>query len=122
MNQRVERVSAQIRALLGEALIKGEIRDPRVQQAGLITFTHLRLSADLREARALFMVHDADPETLERVRQGLSSASGYLRRLIGQQLRLKVTPSLSFEIDRVFEEGEKIDALLRGLGGEEPKR
>jgi ribosome-binding factor A len=124
MNQRVERVAAQIREILGDALIRGEIHDPRVQQAGLITITHVRVTGDLREARAMFIVHQADDETLARVREGLGSASGYLRRLIGSKLRLRVTPTLSFEVDRVFDQEAKIDALLRevGGGGSEPPK
>src|SRR5437667_4558996 len=90
MNQRVERVAGEIREVLAGALGRGEIKDPRVQQAGLVTVTHVRLTGDLRDAQALFIVHDADAEALERVRQGLTSAAGYLRRLIGRQLRLKV--------------------------------
>jgi len=113
MNQRLERISNEIREIVGGALVHGDIKDPRVQQAGLITITHVRVTGDLREAHALFMVHDADEAALELVRQGLNSASGYLRRLIGQRLRLKVTPTLAFEIDRVFDQEAKIDALLR---------
>jgi ribosome-binding factor A len=122
VNARVERVAGEIREVLGEALVRGEVKDPRVQKAGLITITHVRLSGDLREAHALFMVHDADEAALELVRQGLNSASGYLRRLIGKQLKLKVTPSLAFEVDRVFGQEEKIDALLREIKDPEPQR
>jgi ribosome-binding factor A len=124
LNQRVERVSAEIRDILGQALVRGEIKDPRVQQGGLVTFTHVKVTGDLREARALFIVHQATPEQLESVRQGLTSAAGYLRRLIGSQLRLKVVPTLTFEVDRVFDQEAKIDALLREVAagrGEPPK-
>jgi ribosome-binding factor A len=119
LNQRVERVASEIREVLGAALSRGEVKDPRVQQSGLVTITHVRISGDLREAHARFIVHDADAETLERVRQGLTSAAPYFRRLIGQQLRLKVTPALIFEIDTVFDQEAKIDALLREVA--EPK-
>jgi len=108
----LERISSEIREILGGAVVRGEIKDPRVRDAGLITITHVRVTGDLREAHASFIVHDADEEGLERARQGLTSAAGYLRRLIGQQLRLRVTPTLIFEIDRVFEQEAKVDRLL----------
>jgi ribosome-binding factor A len=117
MNQRLERVSSEIREILGEAMVRGEIKDPRVSDA-LITITHVRVTGDLREAHAAFIVHDADEATLERVLDGLNSASGYLRRLVGQQLRLRVTPTLIFEIDRVFEQEAKIDRLLHEVAQE----
>jgi ribosome-binding factor A len=112
MNQRLERISGEIREILGSALVRGEIKDPRVQSAGLVTITHVRVTGDLREAIASFMVHGADEETLGKVKKGLDSAAGFLRRRIGQELRLKTTPSLTFEIDRVFEQEAKIDRLL----------
>jgi ribosome-binding factor A len=118
MNQRTERVAGEIREMLGEALIRGEIKDPRVTGSGLVTFTHVRISGDLREARAFFIVHDADQAAMERVRDGLSSAAGYLRRVVARQLRLKVIPNLHFEIDTVFEQEKKIDALLHEIGSE----
>jgi ribosome-binding factor A len=112
MNQRLERVSSEIREILGSAVVRGEIKDPRVRDVGLITITHVRVTGDLREAIASFIVHDADEATLGKVREGLNSAAGYLRRQVGQQLRLKVTPTLIFEIDRVFDQEAKIDRLL----------
>jgi ribosome-binding factor A len=119
MNQRLERISGEIREVLGQAVVRGEIKDPRVRDAGLITITHVRVTGDLREAHASFIVHDADEAHLERVRQGLNNAAGYLRRLVGQQLRLKVTPALVFEVDRVFDEEAKIDRLLHEVAGEQ---
>ena len=81
MNQRVERVvERESRAILGEALARDEIKDPRVRAAGLITVTHVRVSGDLRDARGA--VHRAwrrRRQALERVRQGLNHAQRLLR-------------------------------------------
>ena len=60
MSQRMERVAGEVRAVLGEVLARDEIKDPRVRGAGLITVTHVRVSGDLRHARALFTVHGLD--------------------------------------------------------------
>ena len=60
MAQRVERVASEVRAIVGEAIARDEIKDPRVRGGGLITVTHVRVSGDLRHARALFTVHDMD--------------------------------------------------------------
>src|SRR4029079_14902267 len=65
VSQRLERGAGEVRAILGEVLARDEIKDPRVRGAGLITVTHVRVSGDLRNARALFTVHDADTATLE---------------------------------------------------------
>ena len=122
MTQRSERVAGEIRELLGEIIVRQEIKDPRVRGAGIITFTHVRITGDLRQARAFFTVHGMDDESLERVRQGLESAAGFMRRRIGEKLRLKSTPALTFEADRVFEQEARIDALLREVGADTAKK
>jgi ribosome-binding factor A len=116
MTQRTERVAGEIREILGEIVVRQELKDPRVRNAGIITFTHVRISGDLRQAIAFFTVHGMDDESLERVREGLASAAGFMRRRIGDRLRLKSTPSLEFQIDRVFEQEAHIDAILREIG------
>jgi len=113
VSQRLERVAGEVRAVLGEVLARDEIKDPRVRGAGLITVTHVRVSGDLRHARALFTVHDADAATLERVRQGLDNASGYFRQAIARRLRMKVAPAVKFEVDKVFEQAERVEQILR---------
>ena len=113
MSLRLERVAGEVRAILGEVLARDEIKDPRVRGAGLITVTHVRVSGDLRHARALFTVHDADAATLERVRQGLDHASGYFRQAIARRLRMKVAPAVKFEVDKVFEQAERVEKILR---------
>jgi ribosome-binding factor A len=113
MSQRVERVAGEVRAIVGEIIARQEIKDPRVRGASLITITHVRLSGDLRLACALFTVHGAGDAELERVREGLDHASGYFRHAVSRRLRLKATPQLSFEIDRVFEKASRVEELLR---------
>ena len=113
MSQRLERVAGEVRAILGEVLARDEIKDPRVRGAGLITVTHVRVSGDLRHARALFTVHDADAAALDRVRQGLDHASGYFRQAIARRLRMKVAPAVKFEVDKVFEQAERVEKILR---------
>ena len=112
----------EVRAILGEVLARDEIKDPRVRGAGLITVTHVRVSGDLRHARALFTVHDADAAKLNRVRQGLDHASGYFRQAIARRLRMKVAPAVKFEVDTVFEQAERVEKLLREESAAPPAR
>jgi ribosome-binding factor A len=122
MKERVARLATEIREIIGQIVTRQEIKDPRVQDAGLITITHVRLTGDLRQATALFTVHDADAAALEKVKKGLDHASGYLRRRLGQQLSVRTIPTVSFEIDRVFDQEAKVDALLREVGKETEAR
>jgi ribosome-binding factor A len=117
VSQRLERIAGEVRAVLGEVLARDEIKDPRVRGVGLITVTHVRVSGDLRHARAMFTVHGLDEAGLERVRAGLDHASGYFRHAISRRLRTKVSPAVTFEVDRVFEQATKVESLLAEIGG-----
>jgi len=127
VSQRMERVAGEVRAVLGETLARDEIKDPRVRGAGLITVTHVRISGDLRHATALFTVHGLDAAAMERVRHGLDHASGYFRQAIARRLRMKVAPAVSFEVDQVFEQAERVEKILKEIepakaaGGDEAK-
>jgi ribosome-binding factor A len=118
--QRLERVASEVRAVLGEVLARDEIKDPRVRGAGLITVTHVAVSGDLSHARARFMVHGLDEAALERVRAGLEHASGYFRRAVSRRLRTKISPAIIFEIDRVFDQATRVEAILRELAPPAP--
>ncbi len=118
MKQRTERLGREIQSILGELLARGEIKDPRVRDAGLVTVTHVRVTGDLREARVAFTAFGAAEPVLERARQGLQSASPYLQRAIGQRLRARNTPTLHFDVDHVLDEALRVDSLLRQVRAE----
>jgi ribosome-binding factor A len=113
MKQRTERMGVEIRAALGEIIARGEIKDPRVRNAGLVTVTQVRVTGDLREARVVFTVHGADGALLQRTRDGLTSARSYLQQQLARRLRTRNTPTLTFEIDRALDHAFRLDGLLR---------
>ena len=47
--------------------------------------------------------------------KGLKSASGFLRRELGQSLSLRYTPELIFELDKSIERGSRINTILNSL-------
>jgi ribosome-binding factor A len=115
MNQRVQRLAMEIREILGEIVTRQEIKDHRVQNVGLITLTHVRLTGDLQKATALFTVHGLDEPALRQVRDGLNHAGGYLRRRLGKELSVRTIPTVTFEIDKIFAQEERVDAILRDI-------
>jgi ribosome-binding factor A len=118
VKQRTERLSREIQGILGEILTRGEIKDPRVRNAGLLTVTRVHVTGDLREAKVAFTAFGAADPVLEKAREGLQSASPYLQRAIGQRLRTRNTPTLEFEIDHVLDEALRVDTLLRQVHAE----
>jgi len=118
VKQRTERLSREIQAVLGEGLARGEIKDHRVREAGLITITNVRVTGDLREARMAFTVFGMPGPALVRVRRGLQSAGPFFQRAVGNRLRTRNTPTLTFEIDHVLDEALRVDSILRELAAE----
>jgi ribosome-binding factor A len=113
---RARRVGEQIRRLLAE-LIHDEVKDPRI---GMVTLTAVELSRDLAHARVFFTVLADDEEALRRTQAGLVRATGYLRREIGRQIKLRGVPELHFEYDRSVEHGRRLSALIERAVANEP--
>ncbi len=76
-------------------IVEGELKDPWI---GFVTITGVTVSEDLRQARFLVSVL-GDEQTRNRSLEGLSRAKGYIRRLIGERVRLRYVPDISFEPD-----------------------
>jgi len=92
-------------------LVTRDIKDPRI---GFVTFTRVEMSDDLRYAKVLVSSLGSEQEKARTV-QGLSSATGYIRRHLGRALHLRYTPEITFLIDESLEHGAKIAQLLRQL-------
>jgi ribosome-binding factor A len=103
----MRRVNETIREVLGDA-ITAELKDPRI---GFVTVTGVDTSPDLRSARVYVSVL-GDEEQRERSLSGLQSSHGVLQRKIATEMRLKRTPTLTFEYDDSVERGDRISRLL----------
>lgn len=107
MAQRMRRVNEAVKEVLAEAL--NELKDPRI---GFVTITAVRTTSDLRHAEVFYTVLPDDEQSRSATAAGLDSASGLLRRELGQRVRLKHTPELQFTADPVPEHGRRIEQLL----------
>jgi ribosome-binding factor A len=110
MTRRTERVGDQLLRELNDLLLR-EVRDPR---ARLATVSSIDVSADLHHARARISLLGSEDERAACL-DALRGASGFLRSKLGQRLRLRTTPELTFEIDRGPEHSLKIAEILEGL-------
>lgn len=89
-----------------------EIKDPRVQQ-GMISVTRVETTGDLRYSKIWLSVLGMKDE--KEFRKGLKSASGWLRRELGNSMSLRYTPELVFEVDHSIEYGAHISDLINKL-------
>jgi ribosome-binding factor A len=107
----MRRVDEAVREVLGDVLQRGELKDPRI---GFATITGVRTSNDLSHATVLVSVlRMADDEHgPEETIAGLRSAVGFLQRRVGQELGLKSTPVLKFELDETIDRAMRIQEIL----------
>ena len=107
---RPERVADQIRAEVS-GMIARDLRDPGI---GFITITKVQVSPDLQHAR-VYYTSLGDPAARRNTGRALERASPFLRRQIGQRLRLRRTPELDFVFDESIEHQDRIEQLLQEL-------
>ena len=109
--QRSERVAGQLRRDLAR-LIQQELKDPAV---GFVSLSDVEVTRDLAHAKVFITVFE--PEKAKESLHALSRAATFLRRRLGQELRLRHVPELHFVHDDSVEKGSHIDDLIaRALG------
>ncbi|QNE89745.1 30S ribosome-binding factor RbfA [Corynebacterium incognita] len=110
-NARAGRLSKRIQEIVAMA-IERDIKDRRLE---LVTITDCRLTGDLHDATIYYTVRgasiDEEPDT-EAAAEALHRARGQLRKLVGDSLSVRYTPSLSFELDTVPEASAHMEELL----------
>lgn len=114
MGKRYRRRAADLIQVHLTNLLRTQVNDPRIQ---MVTITGVDVTPDTRRADVYFSVLGG-PEAQAEALAGLQSAAGYLRRELGQRIRLKNTPELVFHWDVSLERGERLSGLLDTLHDE----
>lgn len=110
MSQRTDRLDSQIRAELME-LLQREMKDPRL---GFVTITRVETARDLGTARVWVSILGSDEER-ERSMTALTDAAAWLRRRLGERLKIRHIPQLVLRRDDSIEAGDRVLRLLREL-------
>ena len=114
---RPDRVADQIRDALA-LLIAREVHDPGV---GFVTLTRVQMTADLQLARVYYTTiatssaGGSDGAAKRNTERALERAAPFLRRRIGQTLRLRRTPALEFHFDESIAGQDRIEQLLNEI-------
>ncbi|MDY3126967.1 MAG: 30S ribosome-binding factor RbfA [Corynebacterium sp.] len=108
---RAARMAKRIQTIVANA-IEREIKDRRLE---FVTITDTRVTGDLHDATVYYTVRgsdiDAEPD-LDAAAEALGRARGQLRKIVGDQLQVRFTPTLSFELDTVPESSAHMEELL----------
>jgi ribosome-binding factor A len=107
---RLLRVGEQVRHVLAEILARGDVHDETLA-SHLVSVTEVRMSPDLRHAtvfvKPLLGANEA------AVIKALRTNTAYLQSEVARRVNTKYAAKLKFLADESFDEGGRIDALLR---------
>ncbi|NLK86045.1 MAG: 30S ribosome-binding factor RbfA [Clostridiaceae bacterium] len=105
---RTDRISEEIKKEVS-AIIQNELKDPRLPK--MISVTAAEVTRDLRYAK-IFISVLGDENDKKNAIKGLKSAAGFIRREIGQRLKLRYTPEILIELDNSIERGVYLNKLI----------
>tara|TARA_B000000557_G_scaffold182428_1_gene149061 strand:+ start:1471 stop:1845 length:375 start_codon:yes stop_codon:yes gene_type:complete len=113
---RVDRVGNQILDILSSILIKYI----DLSNLGFITFTYVRVSPDLKNAKVFYSILDSK-KTDEEINIAINQKRKAFKKYMGPQLQLKSTPDLRFYRDESILYENKINQMLLKLNISEDK-
>ena len=97
-------------------LLQGRIKDPRL---GFVTITDVRVTGDLQQATIFYTVYGSDEDRQDSA-AALSSATGLIRSEVGRALGIRLTPSITFQLDALPTQAKSFDdALARARARDE---
>ncbi len=109
MSIRVNKIASLIQEELSLIFLH-KVQDPEL---GLVTITHVKLTADLKLAKIYLSVFEK--EKRDYVLEHVDSIKGYIRSELAHRVRIKNVPELDFYIDDTSDYVEKIERILNKI-------
>ncbi|MBD7915673.1 30S ribosome-binding factor RbfA [Clostridium sp. Sa3CUN1] len=108
-NYRGGRINEEVRKEIS-VIIRDEIKDPRM--TAMVSITSVKVSKDLKYAKVFVSIFGKNEEEKNETFAALKSASGYVRREVGQRMNLRNTPQIIFELDDSISYSMRIEELI----------
>ncbi|MGF1875452.1 30S ribosome-binding factor RbfA [Photobacterium profundum] len=115
---RTQRVAQQLQKELA-VILQRELKDPRV---GMTTISSVEVSRDMCYAKVFVTFFTIGEQTAKGSLAVLREMAPYIRSLLGKQIRLRVTPELTFIFDESLTEGMRISNLVSNAVRDDEKR
>jgi ribosome-binding factor A len=106
-SRRPQRIALQIQHEISLMIFRG-LKDRRI---GFVTVTGVQMTPDLRHAKVFISLMGSESEKEESM-EALNHASGWIRHELGQRIRMRFVPEISFLMDTSQDYGERIDRLI----------
>lgn len=104
--KRSERVAGSLRRELAQ-IIQMEIKNPEI---GFIGLSDVEVTRDLSHAKVFVTVFEHEKAASSV--KALNQAAGFLRKRLGQEMRIRSVPELHFHHDASVETGRHMDDLI----------
>ncbi len=108
-NYRGGRINEEVRREIS-VILRDEIKDPRM--TAMVSITSVKVSKDLKYAKVFVSIFGKNEEEKNETFAALKSASGYVRREVGQRMNLRNTPQIIFELDDSISYSMRIEELI----------
>lgn len=112
MKYRKDRLEELIRRIVSEVIMR-ELKDPRI---GFVTVTGVELSKDYAEAKIGISILGSSAEVRKGM-EGIRSSSGYVQKLLGKELKIRILPRVYFYLDKSVEEAVEMVGKINNLPG-----
>ena len=110
-NIRKKNVESQLKREISDIIMR-ELKDPRVK---LVSVNKVSLTNDLRIAHVYVSGIGADENKKKGSIIRLRNAAGFVRKEIGERVRLRYNPEIKFEIDESVEQIQRVEELLKTI-------
>jgi len=114
---RVKRVEAALKNEISR-IIHNDLKDPRI---GFLTVTKVDLTSDLRSAKIYFSIL-GDEKNKKNTQIGLKQATGYIRKLVAERIKLRYVPEIMFHLDKSGEYVQRIEEIIDKIHDEDKKK
>jgi len=114
--------TARLNQLVHE-IVAEEIERIDDERLGFFTVAGVEVEPDMRRAVVWYTtLDDGDSDGDEEVAEALEHHRARLQSAIGRQARTKRTPELSFRLDTVIRQAQRVEQILRDIGDEGANR
>ena len=116
MAHRLERFNSLLRQEISD-LLHRQVRDPRL--GSFISITAVEISPDLSFAK-VFVSQFGTEEEKQATINALNAAAGFFRHELGERMKARRIPDLSFRIDDKIEKAAQVLSIMDHLNTEPP--
>ncbi len=110
-SSRAEKVASEIKKVVSECLIRGNLRNDEIVSPLLIAVTDVVVSSCLRHAK-IFVSSISDDLSNDLCIDYLEKRTQQIRKAIGIEVKLKFVPEIRFLVDDSREKAQRIESLL----------